>query len=246
MPEPTISLLNFARTRTRTYDSQNNLTETLQALLQIVCPVGSVVPTLLEAEPGDGWKICNGQALLKSEYPRLYAALGGRFGQTATTFSLPDLRGRMPLGASLVGDIGLIGGAASLVLTEAQLPPHTHVITDPGHDHDFTGSPHTHTVNDPGHTHVVTDPGHTHTAAVVDSGVAAAGVDVDGAASGDTGSSGTGISIASAETGITVDAASVAGTIGPASTGITAEETGAGVPIDIMPPYISVNWMVRT
>ena len=35
----------------------------------------------------------------------------------------------------------------------AQVPYHTHNITDPGHNH---------TITDPGHTHTIIDPGHTH------------------------------------------------------------------------------------
>ena len=35
---------------------------------------------------------CDGQVLLKTDYPYLYEELGGIYGEDATTFTLPDLR----------------------------------------------------------------------------------------------------------------------------------------------------------
>lgn len=59
------------------------------------------------------------------------------------------------------------GGSKTTTLVTANLPGHTHGISDPGHSHtiNITESPHTHT-QDP-HTHSVsaTDAGHTHTQA---------------------------------------------------------------------------------
>lgn len=54
------------------------------------------------------WAFCNGQALLKSDYPELYAIIGARFtrdenGYTDDTldyFKLPNLNGRFILGAN--------------------------------------------------------------------------------------------------------------------------------------------------
>lgn len=49
---------------------------------------GSTVPT--------GYLAANGQAVAKASYPALYTALGGAsspYGQSSTTFNLPDLRG---------------------------------------------------------------------------------------------------------------------------------------------------------
>lgn len=49
-----------------------------------------------------GWLACDGSSVSQSTYAALYAALGGDsspYGHDATTFRVPDLRGRAPLGA---------------------------------------------------------------------------------------------------------------------------------------------------
>lgn len=229
---PQISLPSYgpSRTKTRTYDVKADPATVIAALLQLVAPTGSLVPTLSESEPGDGWKLCNGQSLLKFEYPDLFAAIGGTWGETADTFALPDFRGRLPIGAG--GSAGLTlkaaGGAHQIVLTQDQMPPHAHDLTDPGHTHTFSGTP---------HAHGVTDPGHSHTAAVVAPGSATSGPSADGAATGST---------SSEVTGITVDAATAGGTNATSATGIAVQSAGAGSPVTILPPVIAVNWLVRT
>jgi microcystin-dependent protein len=59
----------------------------------IVPYAGSVAPT--------GWLLCQGQLLVRADYPALVAAIGGTYnigGETAAQFRLPDLRGRVPAG----------------------------------------------------------------------------------------------------------------------------------------------------
>jgi len=234
------------RTRTRTYDVKPDATATLRALTALICPAGTIIPTLVVAQPADGWLMCDGQAISKTLYPRLYTILGNRFGETATTFNLPDLRGRMPFGAG--GALGLmaVGGAASVTLSVDQMPEHGHAVTDPGHGHAFTANPHSHTITDPGHIHTLTDPGHAHTSIIADAAESTTGADKASVTSGATASATTGITMASATTGITVNNATVNGSSDTATTGITIAETGSGLPVPILPPYIAVNWMVRT
>jgi hypothetical protein len=57
-----------------------------------------------------------------------------------------------------------------------------------------------------------------------------------GAAAGATGS---------ATTGITLDPAIAATTIDPAFTGITLGDTGSGDDINILPPYLVIQWMIK-
>ena len=236
----------FKRTRTRTYDAKNDPNAAIAAILELICPPGSIVPTLAAAEPGPGWLLCNGQAISKTGFPRLYEVLGDQFGATATTFSLPDLRGKMPMGASADAPLFSVGGAASVTLTVDQLPEHGHVINDPGHDHAFTPTPHSHTITDPGHSHGITDPGHAHDAAAVAADVAAPTGTADGASAGLTASVATGITINTATTGIGIGSTAADGSIGSEVTGITILETGGGEAIAVLPPYIAVNRMVRT
>lgn len=80
-----------------------------------------------------GYMECDGAAVSRATYARLFEAIGVRFGigDGATTFNLPDCRGRVSVGAGTVGPttrtVAQFGGAETHQLTEAQLPSHTHV-----------------------------------------------------------------------------------------------------------------------
>jgi microcystin-dependent protein len=68
----------------------------------------------------------------------LFSLLGNRFGgDSRTTFGLPDLRGRVPVGAVVDSQppqmltsymLGQNGGTPSVNLTVSQLPPHGHAV----------------------------------------------------------------------------------------------------------------------
>lgn len=79
-----------------------------------------------------GWMFCNGQILSISQYQAVYSLLGTYYGGNGqTTFALPDLRGRVPVGAGQGAGLpsivqGQTGGAATTTLTTANLPAHTH------------------------------------------------------------------------------------------------------------------------
>lgn len=237
-----------SRTRTRTYDFQNDPSEIIARVAQLICPPGTIIPTLSQIEPNDGWKLCNGQSLSKAAYPRLFSIIGNTFGETETDFALPDLRGRMPIGAG--GAAGLaafaFSGAASITLTIDQMPAHAHAVTDPGHGHAFTGASHSHSLGDPGHGHAVNDPGHTHSAATVRVAGSGAGTATDGAQAGNTGGATTGVTVQASTTGMTVNPAIAGGTVEQDETGISVQEEGGGSPVSILPPVIALYWMVRT
>jgi microcystin-dependent protein len=78
-----------------------------------------------------GWMPCDGRILQISQYSALFALLGTYYGGNGqTTFGLPNLNGRFPLGCSNAGGsynvIGAVGGADTVTLTQAQMPLHTH------------------------------------------------------------------------------------------------------------------------
>jgi microcystin-dependent protein len=78
------------------------------------------------------WAFCNGQQLTVSQNQALFAIIGNTFGGNGqTTFNLPDLRGRAPVGTGAGQNItpyqlGQAAGADHLNLTAANLPTHTH------------------------------------------------------------------------------------------------------------------------
>ncbi len=72
-----------------------------------------------------------GQLLLINQYTALYSLIGVTYGGDArTNFNLPDLRGRVIIGANTDGTYpaGKKGGQASMNLTMAQLPPHYFIV----------------------------------------------------------------------------------------------------------------------
>jgi microcystin-dependent protein len=81
-----------------------------------------------------GWLPCDGALLSIRQYLGLYSLLGITYGGDGqTTFALPDLRGRVPLGAGAgpglaTYPLGKRGGEAAHVLTPAELPTHTHPV----------------------------------------------------------------------------------------------------------------------
>ena len=79
-----------------------------------------------------GWAKCEGQLLSISQNTALFSLLGTTYGGDGqTTFALPDLRGRVPLGpgqgTGLTNrDLGETGGAEQVTLDVTQIPPHAH------------------------------------------------------------------------------------------------------------------------
>ena len=97
----------------------------------------------------DGWMPCDGRILLASTYQTLWALIGNKFGGDGrTTFALPDLRGRVPLGfgPSTTGttyEMGNNGGSEVNSLSVSQLPSHSHTMNvsgNPGSSHIASGN----------------------------------------------------------------------------------------------------------
>jgi microcystin-dependent protein len=77
--------------------------------------------------PG-GWVFADGQLLSINQYSALFSLLGTQFGGDGrTTFALPDLRGRTPIGGESF-DIGDLAGTESFFLSSGNLPSHNHTV----------------------------------------------------------------------------------------------------------------------
>ena len=111
-------------------------------------PVGTVVPFAgpVSSIPS-GWLLCDGAELSRSDFPKLFAAIGGSHGggDGAATFNLPDFRGRFlrgvdhgagrdpeAAGRATALDGGNSGDKVGSVQGDA-LQSHTHL--DTGHNH---------------------------------------------------------------------------------------------------------------
>ncbi len=80
-----------------------------------------------------GYLLCQGQAVSRSTYSTLFAVIGTTYGagNGSTTFNVPDLRQRVPVGKHSSGTfntLGGTGGAVSHTITTAQLPAHNHAV----------------------------------------------------------------------------------------------------------------------
>lgn len=79
-----------------------------------------------------GWSECNGQLLAISQNPALFSLIGTTYGGNGTTtFALPDLRGRAPLGAGTgpglsAHSMGAQSGSETVTLLTSQMPNHGH------------------------------------------------------------------------------------------------------------------------
>ena len=81
-----------------------------------------------------GWAFCQGQLLPISQNAALFSILGTTYGGDGrTTFALPDLRGRVPVGTGQgLGlsnyTLGQKTGAEKVKLSQAQMPVHAHRV----------------------------------------------------------------------------------------------------------------------
>ena len=102
--------------------------------------VGQISMWAGSTAPG-GWFLCQGQSLLRVDYPDLFSVISTTYGAAdGTHFSLPNLQGRFVLGVSGGHGLGSVGGAETNALTStAQMPEHSHSgwsgYDDPDHAH---------------------------------------------------------------------------------------------------------------
>ena len=119
------------------------------ALQKFLVPTGVILPYGGASAPG-GFLLCDGSAVSRLTYAALFKAIGTAYGvgDGSTTFNLPDLRGRVPVGknAGTFTTLGATGGEETHILVTAEMPSHTHVqnahnhaITDPAHGHQERG-----------------------------------------------------------------------------------------------------------
>lgn len=77
------------------------------------------------------WADCDGKVMSIGQNQALYALIGTQFGGDGrTTFALPDLRGRVPVGTQPSAGYpqGLIAGSENVTLTLPELATHSHAM----------------------------------------------------------------------------------------------------------------------
>lgn len=102
-------------------------------------PIGAIIMWPSDTPP-EGWLLCDGKTYDRAQYPELFAVVGGAFGALDNrTFTVPDMRGRFPLGQDDMGgtsanrvtsaqadSVGGTSGGESVTVTISELPAHSH------------------------------------------------------------------------------------------------------------------------
>lgn len=117
----------------------------LQTLVNNLVPIGTMMIWPTDTLPSANWLLCDGTAVSRTTYADLFTAVGTTYGSGngTTTFNIPDMRRRVPVGK---GTTTSVGNNDALAETARSL---THTHTVPAHTHGM--SSHTHSL--PAHYH---------------------------------------------------------------------------------------------
>ena len=114
--------------------------------------VGSICAFPSSSVPS-GFLICDGSLVSRSTYSDLFNVIGTTYGagDGSTTFALPNLSGRVPMGPASGYALGSSGGEYSHELTLTELAEHDHEVPSHGHANTIAAQV-------PELTHTVTQP----------------------------------------------------------------------------------------
>jgi microcystin-dependent protein len=190
-------------------------------------PAGLILPYAGGAAPG-GYLIAQGQLISRSTYSNLFAAIGTIWGSGdgITTFALPNAQDCFLIGASLLYPLGSNGGEASVTLSYSNMPSHDHGgLTGTG----VTGTGTTGTESGT-HTHGSGDIGFFTYKASAGSGITTASIS----------------SPAGIETNTGTESATHTHSVpGLSVPGLLIESAGDSAPFSNLPPYCSVNYIIK-
>ncbi len=193
--------------------------------MYLLLPPGVVLPYATSSAP-NGYLLCDGSAYSRATYAVLFAIIATTYGSGdgTTTFNIPDMRGRLPIGTSGSFALASTGGSANKTLTNTELPSHTHTGTA-----DSAGA-HTHGVSDPGHSHNELNGYDDHNNSN-QPGQAASGDGTDNIVTGyATTTDTTGISVLSG---------------GAHTHTFTTAATGTGSAFSLLNPYLSLSYIIK-
>ncbi|HPO16851.1 MAG TPA: tail fiber protein, partial [Candidatus Hydrogenedentes bacterium] len=131
-------------TKISTHNTEVTAHNDLRSQIAANTPPGTIVQYAGATAP-TGWLICNGTSVSTTTYAALYAVIGYTYGGSGSTFSLPNLVGKVAVGKSISSPfdtLGNTGGEITHLLTAAEMPSHTHTQNQHGHAiHNGYGGP---------------------------------------------------------------------------------------------------------
>lgn len=128
---------NMASNAADSVPSQQSVKAYVDALIAAISPIIGEIKMWTKAAAPTGWLICDGSAVGRTTYAGLFAAISTTFGvgNGSTTFNLPDLRGRVPMG---VGTGDAADATAHALASKAGTEQHTLTVNEmPDHSHNI-------------------------------------------------------------------------------------------------------------
>jgi microcystin-dependent protein len=111
-------------------------TDAWSSLQGISLATGGGAPGIISQFAGSaapaGYLMCDGTAVSRTTYSSLFATIGTAYGtgNGSTTFNLPNLKGRIPVGRDTAQTefdaLGEAGGEKAVTLSSSQIPAHSH------------------------------------------------------------------------------------------------------------------------
>jgi microcystin-dependent protein len=117
----------------------------LSAAITVAVPAGVIVPYAgADNFIPTGYFLCDGQAISRTTYATLFGVISTTYGvgDNSTTFNVPNLKGKVPVGLDSTqvefDARGETGGVKEVTLDVTQIPAHSHsgqIVFDSGNDY---------------------------------------------------------------------------------------------------------------
>lgn len=112
----------------------NTVVSDLEGYTEALNPSGAILQFAGATAP-TGYLLCDGSAVSRTTYSGLFTAISTTYGtgDGTTTFNLPNLKGKVPVGYSSTETefdaLGETGGTKTVTLDTTQIPAHVHQIS---------------------------------------------------------------------------------------------------------------------